>query len=257
MFKRITSLLILLGFVIAPALASPLMLYGIGASSSVSTAGRTPAQIGNCIFWGSADDLSAVGNGNAITTWVDKGGSGNDLTATSGDFIYRSTLGPDSKPAIDSSSAVSGQLAFSSEKTNLRTVVTVIKIDNYGDGANPPSLGVGHSSVYHWHSNAANTNYTDNGNTSASVYNGAWRHDGGSTFVPSNTEFTTTYKIVSAVTTGNTSVDCFGADRDGAGFFRGYVSEWALFSTALTNTELDDLHAYFGAKYNITVTMVS
>jgi hypothetical protein len=236
-------------------MANDLSMMGCGPSGAGGI-GKTPAQIGSCIFWGSANDLSAVGDGNAITTWTDKGGAGNNLTASSGDFIYRATGGPSSKPALDSSTTTGATMTFAAEKTNLRSVVTVMKIINYDDGANPPSLAVGHSTQYNWHSSGADNRYTDTANTSAYVYGGAWRHDGGSTFNPSSTDWTTTYKIISVVATDNTYVDNFGSDR-ASGYFRGMVSEWALFSKALSNAELDDLNAYFGDKYSIAVTAVS
>lgn len=154
MFKRITSLLILLGFVIAPiivapcvntAKACPLMYSGIGLATSVSgcTIPSEPTfpTVGMVTLRYDASSLTMAADMDSITTWTDDSGNAEDYTG-SATFNCAAT-GFNSFPALDFDGSTNG---FNQDDTgtfqwianNAWTMYVVFRADSIDTASSNP-----------------------------------------------------------------------------------------------------------------------
>ena len=119
----------------------------------------TPTDISNLVFWVDGKDVNGTGvqpaNGSSITTWVDKGSSGNNLTTAAGTVTFEA-LGFDGiNPGLrfPSSSRMAATNPFSTSSTNVATIFfvnnNVTETRNFSVSLNGTSTNNGNRFSFH------------------------------------------------------------------------------------------------------------
>lgn len=243
-----------------------------------------PTDITGCQLWLEASDCSAVGDGNAVTDWVDRV-SGHTFTqgTAANRPLYRATSNIGSKPALDfdgtNDRLTLGSAAFSN---TAGTVFTVVRHDTdvaqtyYSTNDNATATRFcrqagrvggtgGQNDTLQIRQRSADTADNVVGNNDAIVINTNYVCCTGSTGTAYFMEINGTAQTLQVVggadngdwygDTANRDNFCVGAleSSSPSEFMNGLIAEIIDYNVALTSTQIDQVTAYLGAKYGITV----
>lgn len=87
------------------------MSFGLFASQQSAEAAWSPADEGGLSAWWRVEDLSALSDTDAVTTWADQSGNGRDLNDGAVAPTYRTGITPNGSPVVRFSGATSEYMA--------------------------------------------------------------------------------------------------------------------------------------------------
>ena len=223
-----------------------------------SAAAATPDQVSGLLVWLRADTAveTSAGvpsiNNDIIQYWRDVSGSADDYTqitaANKPRFLTNQLNG---KPIIHFDGA-DDYLAGASNITTARTLFAVFKMN-----ATPPTDYTplwGHMTGFSQY--FFNNHYIETTWSLAGYQPGAntrWTVNGDS-IVPNTATLTTSWVVLSVVTSANVTTNDIGSDRVVAGrYVNANIAEMFMYSGALNCYDRQHLEEYLATKYNLTI----
>ncbi|MCF7675043.1 MAG: Ig-like domain repeat protein, partial [Akkermansiaceae bacterium] len=194
-----------------------------------------------------ASALTGLNDGDTVTTWTDVSGSGNNATATAGGSAATyETNELNGLPVVRFNANNNTNFDFTRIST-IRTVFWVLKKTNSSQ-----QFLLGDSDQYHFHD--ANPNLWDATYASAFIRNGTTKLmgtvvNGTSTALPSSS-----YSLLSLVTTGNVQANRLSRDRIYGRSWAGDMAEVLIYDRALTTEEEELVGGYLAGKYDLMTT---
>jgi hypothetical protein len=193
-------------------------------------------------------DAGITTTAGAVSRWADQSGNGNDLVQTTTASARPQFVGGavNQLPVVrfDGNDDV---LQFTSPLTTIRTVFWVVSRDSSATGYRS-LLGAGGSYDF---TGDGTTKIWDQSYTAVAVKNGETRI-GGALVNGVATDRPTTLSVISLVTTGPATADCFSNDRGMAQrYWWGDLAELIIYDRPLPEAERDAVESYLAAKYRL------
>jgi autotransporter-associated beta strand protein len=207
-----------------------------------------------------ASQISGVANGSQLNVWTDASGNSNNAVrqsdSSSGYPQYISN-GINSRPVVrfNSGNPTMGDSLKFSRISTIRSVFWVLKEN---PGLSDTHFLLGDSSSYDFHRGySPNGNLWSDLNTSSNIKTGTTRLmgntiNGVTTPLPSSS-----FQLVSLVTTGNVVAESICQDRVYHGSWQGDIAEILIYDRALTATEEAQVGSYLATKYGLTTNYPS
>lgn len=217
-------------------------------------AGELPNTIANLKAWYKADSLS-LNDGDAISTWADSSGNGFDASSTlTARPLYKVNI-VNGKPAILFDGSDDGfTAAITSVGTRSITCFVVYKTSN---AATQQVFISSKSSTAAIFQQSSSKLIVYDAPTSALATDTNWHVVG----YTCNASGTTYYKdgvteAQTAMTNATVTLDRIGRFQEAVPQYsvNGYIAEIVLYSRVLGATEINNVQAYLGAKYGISIT---
>jgi hypothetical protein len=219
--------------------------YEIEKWDPTDLATYSPTNLGNCVMWLDASQISGLSDGQQVTNWTDMSGAGNNATHAGGDNLYYRTNVLNGKPVVRFDASGNSALDFTTRLTDIRTVFWVLK----ETATDNQHFMLGDSTEYHFHRGLSG--YLWDGNTHANIKNGTTKLMGD---VVGNYGLTTAlgtgFRLLSVVTTGDVTASRISKDRGiTARSWDGDIAEIIIYDRALTTNEENEVGAYLTSKY--------
>jgi hypothetical protein len=223
-----------------------------------STVAVTPDQVSGLLLWLRADTtvetssgVPSVNNDN-IQYWRDRSGNVNDYTQiTPANKPLYLTNQLNSKPIIRFNGS-SYYLAAAANITTARTLFVVLKMNSTPPTDYTPIWGSTTDISQYLYSN----HYIETTWSLAGYRPGAntrWAVNGDS-IVPNTATLTTSWVVLSVVTSANVSTNDIGSDRAiGGRYINADIAEMFIYSAALNCYDRQHLEEYLAGKYNLTI----
>jgi hypothetical protein len=234
---------------------------GIVASARVGST-FSPADYGNLDLWLAADAITALSDGDPVSTWEDLSTSGYDVTSSSTNRPSYQTGEVNGLPAVlfdgsDDGLTYSGATVVAG---SAQTLVAVVKPSgaNFGGGILLSSVG-DFSAQFRFDSGYMEIwrrNIQEGGNSSIVVGTGwhicTYTYNAGAIAYRIDGAAQGTGSLTNSLHSGDTVlVGC--ADLDQNGSLPGYIAEMVHYSAVRSAGEIDAVEAYLADKYAITI----
>ena len=216
----------------------------LAVAAGAAPASAAPPVTTNLVLALDASALTGLSDGTQVNTWTDTSASANNAIATGSAATYQ-TGALNGQPVVRFNADANASFNFT-EITTIRTVFWVVKNTTPG-----MHFLLGDSDAYDfhagevgeiWHSNWT-SDYIKNGTTKlmGTVVNGT------ATVLPSSS-----YSLVSLVTTGNVRANRLTLDRTYGRSWASDMAEILIYDKALTTEEEALVGGYLTAKYGLT-----
>lgn len=221
------------------------MLNKMLGSILVPTTVFSPASLSNLVLWTPADQLTGLSDGDPVSTFTDRSGNGNDITAvTTTRPLYKTNI-INGKPAL----LFDGTDDFMSVPSTLNGTLFIVAyytlalFDSF-DGLWTTTLSAG-GSIYILGS-AVTADWFGGHRASVTLYKDGTATESNVTNAP--------HVFTSSDSVPQTGTWVVGKDRDlGLRFWNGYVAEVVMYSDVKSAGDRSLVTAYLGAKYGLTV----
>jgi hypothetical protein len=209
-----------------------------------------PAGVTGAALWLDASQLTGLADGATVATWADMSGNSRHAAATGSAATYQ-TNALNGQPVVRFNADGNASFNFR-EDAAIRTVFWVVKNTNPG-----PHFLLGHSGAWDFH--AGSTTMWDAGDANVNIRNGTTKLmgtavNGITTSLPS-----TSYSLLSLVTTGNVKANQLSADRTGVNprSWAGDMAEVLIYDRPLSSAEELAVGAYLANKYALATEYTS
>lgn len=236
-------------------LRTPLLPYyapgytvtGYTLQRATSTATPVTAPPTGASLWLKADSLS-LASGSAVSTWSDSSASALHATQSTANqrplFITNVLNG---KPVVRFDGVDDG-LVFSA-RNSIRTAFVVMR---HNTGSQDYAAFLGHDTAApHFHSDLGDALIS--ATYATATVSGGSAYINGALSAPTALKKTTSWSVLSFVTTGNAIAAALGLDRNfGGRFWNGDFAEVLLYNSALSTAQRQQAEEYLGRKYNLS-----
>jgi hypothetical protein len=223
----------------------------------VATAGFLPTDIAGCKLWLDASQITGLSDGNAVSTWSDASGNGNDATQSStARPIYKTNI-LNGRPSVRFDGTNDEMLLTSSLPSGTSTIFCVMRKRTTGvllgalsnNSIRSAGLLSYRNATFYCFGGSGNSNiyYFNGGNAEATTASVWCQVDNGSGI--------TLFENGSSISLTNFTFGAFGSYTVVGGYFGefgdGDIMEIIYYDTALGTTDRQSVEDYLATKYGL------